>query len=74
MEKFKKFCLRMAEIVSKPRFSVVGAISIALLIFAAMLWVTVKFDSVIPLAIFLVIAVMVAVPATIGAFIRDRQR
>ena len=68
-----KFCLYMLQLLSTPRFSLLGVLGWTFAIFALTLWVAMKIDSIVPFGILAGIAFLLAIPAVIGAVIRDKR-
>ena len=71
--KLVKFCLYMLEVMSEPRFSLVGILWRTFAVFAATIGIAMWLDSPVPFFIVLCAAFLAAVPAAIGAAIRDRR-
>ncbi|MBO7555773.1 MAG: hypothetical protein J6T72_00010 [Alphaproteobacteria bacterium] len=71
--KFTAFCLFMLEIMAKPRFSLIGILWRTFAIFAGALGLAIWINSPAPLLIILCAAGLAAIPAAIGAFIRDKR-
>ena len=70
---FTAFCLYMLEVMAKPRFSLFGVLGWAFAIFGLILGLTILLNSAAPLWCVLGLAFMVAIPAIIGAAIRDKR-
>jgi hypothetical protein len=71
--KLVAFCLFMLQEVGRPRFSIFGVLGWVFAIFAATLGVAMLLNSTIPLWVVLGAAVLIAIPAVIGAAIRDHR-
>lgn len=71
--KLVAFCLYMLQEVGKPRFTLFGVLGWVFAIFAVTLGLGIWLNSPTPFWVVMGAAVLAAIPAIIGAFIRDHR-